>query len=337
MTTRPLTFGYLYDFRNPPQWQRRWEDVYAETLDFIAWTETLGFDGAWVPEHHLSPDGYMPSPLVALAAIAARTRKLRIGSGVALAPLYDPVRFAQDCAVLNIVAGGRLEMALAIGYRRREYAAYGLKFNERGARFDEFLEIVTRLWAGEEVTFSGRFFQIDKARLSPGPQGPIPLHIGGFVDKALDRVARYGDSYYGNTEFADTYIEKLKLHGKDPASARVMVPGLTVAVAEDPEAAMEDIGPHYHHLNNVYAGWMEEDKKIGIADAALAEMDFDSFRTSGILKIVTPGQAIDMFRAMKAKTPSLDHFMMCMPPGMEPDRFRPYAELFAREVIPAFS
>lgn len=335
--SRPLTFGYLYDFRNPPQWQRPWQQVYSEILDFIVWSEEAGFDGAWVPEHHLSPDGYMPSPLVVLSAIAARTSKIRIGSGVALAPMYDPVRFAQDCAVLDIVAGGRLEMALAIGYRRREYAAFGLDFTKRGARFDEFLQIVTRLWAGEDVTFAGKHFSIEGAKLSPPPLGHIPLHIGGFVDKALDRVARFADSYYGNVEFADAYAGKLAGHGKDPASARVMLPALFLTVAADPEAAMEDIGPHFHHMNNVYGAWMDEDKKIGLDGAALAEMDFDAFRKSGILSILTPGQMIDRLRAMREQAPALDHFMMCLPPGLPPARFRPYAELFAREVMPAFT
>lgn len=335
--SRPLTFGYLYDFRNPPQWQRPWQQVYSEILDFIVWSEEAGFDGAWVPEHHLSPDGYMPSPLVVLSAIAARTSKIRIGSGVALAPMYDPVRFAQDCAVLDIVAGGRLEMALAIGYRRREYAAFGLDFTKRGARFDEFLQIVTRLWAGEEVTFAGKHFSIEGAKLSPPPLDHIPLHIGGFVDKALDRVARFADSYYGNVEFADAYAGKLAGHGKDPASARVMLPALFLTAAADPEAAMEDIGPHFHHMNNVYGAWMDEDKKIGLDGAALAEMDFDAFRKSGILSILTPGQMIDRLRAMREQAPALDHFMMCLPPGLPPARFRPYAELFAREVMPAFT
>src|SRR5438094_6910064 len=146
-----LTFGFLYDFRNPPQWQRPSETLYAEILDVIAWTEEAGFAGAWVPEHHLAGDSYMPSPLVALAAIAARTKTIKIGSGIALAPLYHPMRFAEDCAVLDILAGGRLELGLAIGYRKREYAAFGVDFTKRGRLFDEWLEIVTRLWGGETV------------------------------------------------------------------------------------------------------------------------------------------------------------------------------------------
>ena len=87
LVKRKITFGYLYDFRNPAQWQRPWPNLYAETLEFITWTESIGFEGAWVPEHHGSEDGYLPSPLIALAAIAARTKTIKLGSAVALTPL----------------------------------------------------------------------------------------------------------------------------------------------------------------------------------------------------------------------------------------------------------
>src|SRR3546814_816672 len=95
-----LTFGYLSDFRNPAQWRRPWAELYADILDFAAHTETLGFDGAWVPEHHGADDGYMPSPLVALAAIAARTKTIKLGSAIALAPLYhrsEERRVGKEC------------------------------------------------------------------------------------------------------------------------------------------------------------------------------------------------------------------------------------------------
>jgi alkanesulfonate monooxygenase SsuD/methylene tetrahydromethanopterin reductase-like flavin-dependent oxidoreductase (luciferase family) len=91
-----LTFGYLYDFRNPPQWHRPWHRLYGEVLDAIAWSDGAGFSHASIPEHHMATDGYIPSPIVAMAAIAARTTTLRIASGIALAPLYNPVRFATD-------------------------------------------------------------------------------------------------------------------------------------------------------------------------------------------------------------------------------------------------
>lgn len=331
-----LTFGYLYDFRNPQPWRRPWTELYAETLDTIAWTESIGFHGAWVPEHHGAEDGYMPSPMVTLAAIAARTKTMAIGSGVALAPLYHPVRFAEDCAVLDTLANGRLEMALAIGYRRRETASYGVDFTKRGARFDEFLEIVRRLWAGETVTFEGKHYSVENARIvPPAPRGQIPLFIGGFAEKALARVAKYADGYFGNEDVCGLYADKLREQGKDPAAARIRIQGLFVTVARDPAAAMEELAPYFHYVNNGYSEWLNEDKAVGIADPMLKPMSLEDFKQSRILQIWTPEQAIEKFRAMQSRI-SIEHFMMMMPAGLPQGRFRDYAQLFADEVLPAF-
>ncbi|MCJ8156108.1 LLM class flavin-dependent oxidoreductase [Sphingomonas sp. LaA6.9] len=331
-----LTFGYLCDFRNPPQWHRPSANLYAEILDFISWSETVGFEGAWVPEHHGAEDGYMPSPLVALAAIAARTKRIRIGSAIALAPLYHPVRFAEECAVLDILSNGRLEMALAIGYRRRETEAYGVDFSKRGSQFDEFLEIVRKLWAGATVSFEGRHYTVNNAAIMPqSPRGQIPLYIGGFAEKALARVAKYADGYFGNEDVCGLYADKLREEGKDPAEARIRIQGLFLTVARDPQTAMDELAPYFHHVNNTYGQWLNEDKASGIDDVALKPMSLEAFKTSGILKILTPEQAIDHFRAMQARIP-VEHFMMMLPPGLPPARFMPYAELFANEVIPAF-
>ncbi len=332
-----LTFGYLYDYRNPPQWRRPWAELYADILDFAAWSETAGFEGAWVPEHHGAEDGYMPAPMVALAAIAARTKKIRLGSAIALAPLYHPVRFAEECAVLDILSNGRAEMALAIGYRRRETESYGVDFRKRGAMFDEFLDIVRRLWAGETVTFAGEHYQLRDAAISPpSPRGQIPLYIGGFAEKALARVAKYADGYFGNEEVCGLYADKLRDEGKDPGGARIRIQALFTMVARDPEAAMEELAPYFHHVNNTYGVWLNEDKAVGIDDPALKPMSLEAFKTSGILQILTPEHAIGRFRKMQERI-NVEHIMMMLPPGLPPAQFKPYAELFAAEVIPAFS
>jgi alkanesulfonate monooxygenase SsuD/methylene tetrahydromethanopterin reductase-like flavin-dependent oxidoreductase (luciferase family) len=333
-----LTFGYLYDFRNPPQWRRSWADLYAETLDFIAWSESAGFDGAWVPEHHGAEDGYVPSPLVVLGAIAARTRTLKLGSAIALAPLYHPVRFAEECAILDILSNGRLEMAVAIGYRRREAEAYGVDFSTRGRRTDEFLEIVRRLWAGETFSFEGKHFNLKNAAIVPKPvQGRIPLYIGGFTDKALERTAKFGDGYFGNLDICDLYAEKLRASGKDPASGRIRIQGLFTLVAHDPQKAMDELAPYFHHVNNTYGQWLSEDKAAtGMGEeTVLRPMSLEAFKSSGILSIRTPGQAIDLFNRMLSKAP-VEHFMMMLPPGLPPAKFIQYADVFAKEVIPAF-
>jgi alkanesulfonate monooxygenase SsuD/methylene tetrahydromethanopterin reductase-like flavin-dependent oxidoreductase (luciferase family) len=336
--TGKLTFGYLYDFRNPPAWEAPWADLYAQTLDVIAWTESAGFAGAWVPEHHGADDGYVPSPNLVLAAIAARTSTIKLGSAIALAPLYHPVRFAEECAILDILSGGRAEMALAIGYRRRETEAYGVDFTKRGSRFDEFLEIVRALWAGETVSYEGRHYQIRNAKIMPpSPRGQIPLYIGGFADKALERVAKYADGYFGNEEVCDQYIEKVRAQGKDPAKAGIRIQALFTVVSDDPERAMEELAPYYHYANNAYGLWLNEDQgTIGLDNPALRPMSLEDFKKSRILQILTPDKAIARFKAMQARMP-IEHVMMMMPPGLPAARFVEYAELFARDVMPAFA
>lgn len=334
--TGKLGFGYLYDFRNPAPWHRAPEVLYREILDAVVETEALGFDGAWVPEHHLAGDGYMPSPMVALSAIATRTSRMRLGSGIALGPLYEPLRFAEDCAVLDILSGGRLSMGMAIGYRAREYSAHGLDFKKRGARFDEFLHIVRRLWDGETVDFEGKFFNVQGASVNPlSSRGQIPLYIGGFAPKAMERVAKYGDGYFGNADIWPLYREKLEAQGKDPAEAKIWIQGLMMVVAHDKQAAMDELAPYFLHVNNSYGEWMNEDKAIGIDDAAIKPMDLDAFKASGIMQVLTPDEAIAYFKRLLDKAP-VEHFTMMMPPGLPAERFLEYAGIFARDVIPAF-
>lgn len=332
-----LTFGYLYDFRNPRQWHRPWADLYAETLEFITWSESIGFEGAWVPEHHMAADGYMPSPLVVLAAIAARTQTIKLGSAIALAPLYHPVRFAEECSVLDILSNGRLEMAVAVGYRRSEAEALGIDFSARGRRTDEFLEIVRRLWAGETLSYEGQHFALKKASIAPTPpRGHIPLYLGGFTDKALERAAKFGDGYFGNEEVCELYYQKLRARGKDPADARVRLQGLFTLVAHDPDKAMEELAPHFHYVNNAYGQWLSEDRaSTGFADASLKPMTLEAFKKSGILRILTPARAIDLFNQMLSRVP-VEHYMMMLPAGLPASKFSEYAQVFATEVIPAF-
>lgn len=283
-------------------------------------------------------DGYQPSPLVLLAAIAARTKRLKLGSGVALAPLHHPVRFAEDCAVLDILSNGRLEMSVAVGYRRREAEGYGVDFSKRGSRTDEFLEIVQRLWAGETFTFEGKHFQLKNASIKPTPsRGRVPLFLGGFSDKAIERTAKFGDGYFGNMDVVNLYVEKLRDCGKDPASARIRIQGLFYVVAHDRGKALDELAPYFLHVNNSYGQWLIEDRvSTGMGDATLLEpMTLEAFKNSGILQVLTPAEAIALFNGMRAKAP-VEHFIMMLPPGLPPAQFKPYAEVFAREVIPAF-
>jgi alkanesulfonate monooxygenase SsuD/methylene tetrahydromethanopterin reductase-like flavin-dependent oxidoreductase (luciferase family) len=165
----------------------------------------------------------------------------------------------------------------------------------------------------------------------------VPLFLGGFTDKALERTVKYGDGYFGNIEACDLYRQKLQAAGKDPASARIRLLDLFLVVAHDPERALHELAPYFHHVNNSYGEWANEDlDATGFSEERrIAPMTLEAFKTSGVMRVLTPNQAIAFFNDMRAKSP-FEHFMMMVPPGLPPSKFMPYAETFAREVIPAF-
>lgn len=335
-----IKFGYYYDFRNPLQWRRPWAEHYAEFLDFICHTESLGFGGAWFGEHHMAEDGYIPSPLVASAAIAARTNRIVIGTSVAIAPLYHPVRFAEDCAVIDIISNGRLQVAVGSGYRQRELAGYGANFSTRGKYLDEFVEVIRRLWDGETVTYNGQHVHLDAAQIMPRPvQERLPLFIGGYNQRAFRRAALHGDGYLGSVACYPSYMEEARAAGTPPARTRFGSIGFGLYVSRDPEKMFNEIVEHSLYTNNSTASWMNEGAAGGVFadDVRSKPMDVETFRAQGLLKVLTPDQAIDHIRSEFAAAP-FENFITNAPPSGYPlSKFAESAELFAKEVIPAFS
>lgn len=326
-------FGYLYAYRNPPFAPRPWPQFYGEMLDVVAQTEELGFAGAYMSEHHLAEDGHLCSPLIMLAAIAARTRTMRLSSAVMLGPLYDPVRLAEDSAALAILSGGRLDLGLGLGYRRREAAALGIEFAKRAGRFAEMLEIMPRLWAGETVDWASAHFRLEQARITPlPPEGRVPLYIGGFTDKAIARAVNLADGFVGPVHACERYVELVAASGRDPASARVRIYEPTLVVAEDPAAAAEELAPYFQHVNNTYAAWAAEDQALG--SAGMTAMSLEAYKASGEMQILTPTEAIARIRALGHLRP--EQVILPMPTGLPPERLLHYAGVFAREVMPAF-
>ena len=194
---RKIRFGLWYDFRNPAQWRQPADRLYREILDQIAWGENNGFDDVWLSEHHFIEDGYLPSILPAAAAIAARTNRIRIASGVLLMPFHNPIRLAEDVATVDVISGGRFELGVGIGFKREEFSGFGVSSKERGARTDQSLDLIRRALSGETVTFKSDFFDFQNIKVTPEPiQKPHPpIWLGGFTPAALRRAVRFGDGF----------------------------------------------------------------------------------------------------------------------------------------------
>ncbi len=155
--------------------------------------EAAGFDSFWVSEHHGLPDGYLPSPLTALAALTTVTSRITLGTGVVLAPLQHPLRLAEDAAMVDLLSGGRLVLGLGIGYAEQEYRAFGVAPATRGARLDALVGALRQAWTGEE--FSCPALDLDRVRVTPAPGRRIPIWLGGYADAAVARAGRIADGH----------------------------------------------------------------------------------------------------------------------------------------------
>jgi len=138
----------LFTGQVPPGSKRTFSQEYRETIDLVRLAETVGFDSAWVSEHHGAGDGYMSGLLPTLAALAAVTDRIRLGTGVMLAPFYDPLRLAEDAATVDLISGGRLILGLGLGWREEEFRMFGVPIGERLRRTVETVEILRRAWTG---------------------------------------------------------------------------------------------------------------------------------------------------------------------------------------------
>jgi probable F420-dependent oxidoreductase len=183
-----LSLPLLRDLTSP--------DPFRETFELARLAEAEGFDTATIGHHHFMP-GNMADPLTFLMAVAARTERLRIGTGIFQLPVHNPVRVAEQVATIDQVSGGRVSLGVGLGWWPLEYEVHGSAFHERGARMEEALQILRLVWEQENTSFEGRFWSFPELTVHPRPvQRPHPpLWVAGVADVAIDRAARLGDAW----------------------------------------------------------------------------------------------------------------------------------------------
>ncbi|TCC02770.1 LLM class flavin-dependent oxidoreductase [Kribbella soli] len=168
-----VEFGVLVDVREEGA------GYSGERVEEVVAADRLGFEGAWLSEHHLTADGVLPSPLVMAGVLAGRTSRIRIGTNVLVLPLHHPLRVAEDVAVLDLVSGGRFVLGVGQGYAEREFAAFGADRRRRGVLLEEGVRRIREAWSAGDVT--------------PRPRGEIPIYAAGVTAAGLRRAARVGD------------------------------------------------------------------------------------------------------------------------------------------------
>ncbi|MCV6981793.1 LLM class flavin-dependent oxidoreductase [Mycolicibacterium pulveris] len=286
-------FSIRFDMR-APAFGASTTDLYAAAIEMSAWAEQHGCLAAVLCEHHGSDDGYLPAPLVLASAIAARTERLLLNVVVIL-PFYDPVRLAEDIAVLDIISNGRTSYVFGLGYRPEEFEHFGIDRSRRGALADEKLALLQDLLTGREVVRDGRRILVSPPPQTPG--GPT-LMWGGASLAAARRAGRYGLGLLANgsvTGMRAAYEAACREHGHEPGATLLPPPDTPTVtfVADDVDAAWEQIGAHLLHDAQMYAEWNPgNDTSAGISAAVDVAQLRDAFTSHRIIDVAEAAEIL---------------------------------------------
>ena len=315
-----------FDMRQPGITDTSQADLYQAAIEMCAWGDTNGIGTVHLSEHHGSPDGYCPSPLVFASAIAARTERMRLFISALIAPLHDPVQLAEDLTVLDIISRGRVIPILSGGYREEEFLAVGKKLGIRRQYMDDIGPFLTKAWSGATFEYQGRTITITPQPFSqPRPM----LLMGGSSKAAARRAAREADFFVpSGPEIFEFYRDELKRLGKPDPGPMPAAPSTVTFVAEDPDAYWQQIAPHVQHETNTYARWAEQ---AGTFSPYKHYENSEELRASGAYKVYRPDELIQAARGMVAAQPIMLH-PLCG--GIAPDVAWQSLRLFMSEVMP---
>jgi alkanesulfonate monooxygenase SsuD/methylene tetrahydromethanopterin reductase-like flavin-dependent oxidoreductase (luciferase family) len=319
-----VKFGLNFDMR-APDFGLPAQAVYNTALEMTEWADARGFDFVSVQEHHGAPDGYIPSPCLMAAAFASRTRRMRIQLGALILPLHDPVKVAEQIAVLDLIAGGRLDVVLGAGYVEREFGMFGVSARNRAGLMDEGIPILQRALSGERFSAAGR-----EIFISPSPmQKPYPpLFLGGRVPATALRAARFGLNLYPlKMDIVPLYIEECRKLGRAPGQVIGNVGW--IHVSEDPEATWRQVAPHVAHVARTYAEWGGNPNYASLFKGMNSVEDV---KASGTYRVVTPDECLNVIA--EADKSSRDLGLAPLIAGLDPAIGWKGLELFVQKVMP---
>jgi len=352
-----MRFGTYYFLQAPPTITH--PDVIRHEIEQMVWTEELGFDSIWLTEHHFIDYGLSVSPAVLAAAAAMRTRRVRIGLAAAILPFHDPVRLAEELAIVDILCEGRLDVGVGRGNRPVEFEGYRVPQIENRERFEECLAIMLKAWTEERFSHEGRFFTIGEARVIPKPwQRPHPpiYQVCGSED-GIESSASRGWPMLNSVltgpvdqlvNRRESYLTALKKHGRTEAEIAALMTdwgvsrqiyvaptdGEALAEAKDAEMWYQDslrrfqvperIEDAHPSLQPGFRAAAERFKKVTWEGLVAETLAFGS-----------PDTVTRHIQAMRDM--GVGHLLCWMNfGGLPQDRIRRSMELFAREVMPHF-
>jgi alkanesulfonate monooxygenase SsuD/methylene tetrahydromethanopterin reductase-like flavin-dependent oxidoreductase (luciferase family) len=299
---------------------------YRAALEMAAYADEHGITTVQTEEHHGVADNWLPSPFVFAGAVLGATRRLAVTVSAAIGPLHDPLRLAEDIAVLDLLGGGRLVTVAGIGYRPEEYAMFGVDFARRGRLQDELLETLLKAWTGEDFAYRGR-----TVRVTPRPfSDPHPLLlVGGSSKAAARRAARLGLPFFPSAHLPELeayYKERLVEYGTEGWTMMPAAETPLLHLSADPDRTWAEHGDRFLHEARTYASWQSAGIRSAVRSTATT---VDDLRAEGVYRVLTPDECV-----------ALGHDTYVLHPlagGMPLEEGWRSLRLFTEEVLPALA
>jgi alkanesulfonate monooxygenase SsuD/methylene tetrahydromethanopterin reductase-like flavin-dependent oxidoreductase (luciferase family) len=291
--------------------------------------EALGFDSIWLSEHHFRNDAPSTSPLLLAAALAGRTKRVRIGTNILILPLHHPVRLAEEAATLAILSGGRFDLGIGAGYMPEDFDVFGRQLKYRPSLMEEGVAIMRLAWSGERFHFKGRRWQLPELVVRPAPgDRAVPIFMGGFAPAAIERAARIADGFVSGVPASiPVYRSAMERLGK-PAEGRVVINQWAV-IAEDPERTWATVGRHALERLNFYV------RNGGLGDEPPFRDEQDVLER-GAYMLWDGRRAVEELRGQIISTPEIrDLQLFAQLPGESVEDSTARLEYIAAVVLPA--
>jgi alkanesulfonate monooxygenase SsuD/methylene tetrahydromethanopterin reductase-like flavin-dependent oxidoreductase (luciferase family) len=309
-----------------PEIGRPASELYAAALEMAEYADAHDLDYISLPEHHGTKDGYLPTPFVLASALAARTRRIRIQIALCVLPLHDPVKVAEQIAVLDLISGGRLEMVFGAGYVPFEFDMFKVSIKDRARLLDEGIPIIQRALAGERFTADGR-----EIFVRPLPiQNPVRMLVGGGVPATARRAARLGLGLYPVSVHAgilDVYRDECRKLNREPGP--IVQNASWIHVSMDPEKTWSEVAPHVGHVAKAYAELTESVD----SNSPFKNVDtLEQLKALGLYRVVTPDECVAL--AEEGDKNGWDYGLAPLIGGLDPKIGWQNLELFVQKVLP---
>ena len=338
-----MKFGLFFVLQRPSDVSE--QSIYETEIPQMVAADALGYDSIWIAEHHFSNFGICSAPQVLAASIAGQTKRLRVGMGITLLPLHDPVQIAEELAVLDQLSGGRLEVGIGRASTTVEYSGFNIPYDESRPRVDEGLAILRGLWTQDQFSYAGQFRRVDQVRLVPKPlQKPHPpLYLACNSADTVPIAARHGLPMMTSflvldealNERREVYRQVSSEAGFPAAEVEARIAQTWnirfVYLADDERAALND--PKEHLLG--YLGSATE-RPSSILRGHRGR-SYEEHLQAGAAFFGTPNQVADQIARFHEFTGIENLLCFTSVRAMDPVKVMRSMELFAAKVMPQFA